>query len=531
MAIRYVSNTADNGYQVGANSGTALTKAAPWLTLDYALTNASPGDQIYVNGGATPAFILSGGGANVYTAATFFNISQQLDVIGDNYPTLKRTGAVTRVLNVNIQATVTIQDLILDGENTASLSNFTISTQVGRFTVNVLGVKMINSLIYSINSSALLCDLNVQRCNLSSVRGGIKTVAVTAGSLTAIANVVNSSGIQANEAGIMFDAGAILVTHYISDNIVNIVAASNNSRAIRVNNSTGIIQRNRWSTAGAFVTCAGILVGTNAAILAEDNLVRWNFGVHGCFNGASAGWGYLVGSDGDGADTANDNMMNRTVMYGNALVGSYGGSTPLLHGVEFGHVIGGCAAMNLVANAGIGILAKRTTGDLYFVGNTLASPTFASTSGAIRLKGAQNVRGHGNCVVMQSAGGNWMVLNNQEPTVPAQVSANNVLVGNTFSAQWLATKMVSSETGSTAKFLYNDYDAPQGLSGVSPFQYGGVNYASFSLWAAAQEATLQQIPAGAADKEFWDKVGLRPGAAGAGRWLLPPSGSMPAWGA
>ena len=62
-----------------------------------------------------------------------------------------------------------------------SLSALGISSQVGRFTVNITGVKAINTPIYSINSSAALCDLNVRRCNLTSVRGGVKSVALTTG--------------------------------------------------------------------------------------------------------------------------------------------------------------------------------------------------------------------------------------------------------------------------------------------------------------------------------------------------------------
>lgn len=527
MAIRYVSNSADNGYTLGVDAPGGLTKATAWLTLDYALTNAAIGDQIILNGGAGPAFLIApSGGLNVYTAATFFNIAKQLDLIGDNFPTLKRTGAVTRVLNINIQATVNVQDVILDGENTASLSALTISSQVGRFTVNITGVKAINTPIYSINSSAALCDLNVRRCNLTSVRGGVKSVALTTGSYIITDNVITATGIQANEAAIMTDAGATGITMFVSDNIVNQTSASNNAHGIRSNNVRGIVQRNRVRTAGSFVTCAGIYIGTNGAILAEKPLVRWNYITHGCFNGGAAGWGILIGSDGDGADTANDNQINRPIVYGNVVVGSYGASTPLLHGIEVGHVVGGNVGFNIVVGAGIGVLAKRTTGDLYLTGNTLAQP-LASTSGCVRTKGAQNVIASGNCILVTNAAGNHAILNNSEPTVPAQDSLNNSFIGNTISAPWQATRVVSSAASSTAEFMMNDYDLPLGVSGASPFSYNGVNYASLAAWGAAQEATFQNLPAGAADREFWNKIGFRPG----GRGVLPPSGVAPAWGA
>lgn len=527
MAIRYVSNSADNGYALGVDTPGGLTKQTAWLTLDYALANAAPTDQIFLNGGAAPAFLLApAGGLNVYTAATFFNITKQLDLIGDNFPTLKRTGAVTRVLNVNVQATVNIQDVILDGENTASLSTLTISNQVGRFAVNVTGVKMINSLFYGLNSSALLCDLAVRRCNITCVRGGVHSVAITTGSYIITDSVVTTSGVQANEASIQVDAGATGITMFISDNTVNHTSGSNNADAIRSNNVRGIVQRNKIRTAGAFVTCAGIRIGTNGAILAEKPLVRWNFITHGCFNGGSSGWGILVGSDGDGADTANDNQINRPVVYGNVVVGNYGSATPLLHGVEIGHVIGGNVGFNIVVNAGIGVLAKRTTGDLYFTGNTLAQP-LASTSGCVRLKGAQNVIAFGNCMLIPSGSGNFAIVNDSEPTAPAQNSLNNSFIGNTISVPYASTGVVNSAAASTAEFMMNDYDLPAGVSGASPFSYNGVNYASLAAWGAAQESTFLNLPAGAADREFWNKIGFRPG----GRGVLPPSGVAPAWGA
>ncbi len=65
------------------------------------------------------------------------------------------------------------------------------------------------------------------------------------------------------------------------------------------------------------------------------------------------------------------------------------------------------------------------------------------------------------------------------------------------------------------------------MAGAAPYAYNGVNYVSIAAWAAAQEPTLQQLPVGQEDREFWNKLGMRPG----GRGVLPPSGVAPVWGA
>lgn len=51
MATRFVSNTTSNGYTAGTDSGTALAKGTPWLTITFALSTANAGDTITVNGG------------------------------------------------------------------------------------------------------------------------------------------------------------------------------------------------------------------------------------------------------------------------------------------------------------------------------------------------------------------------------------------------------------------------------------------------------------------------------------------------
>lgn len=134
MATKYVSQSATNGYLVGADTNDGSTKLLAKLTLESAMAAASNGDTIVLNDG-------------VYTASTFFNVTKGLTINPETpYGAhLKRNGAQSRVLNVNYVGSVSLGKLVLDAEGNASTSPLSVINSGGLTSLTLDGTRLSNT--------------------------------------------------------------------------------------------------------------------------------------------------------------------------------------------------------------------------------------------------------------------------------------------------------------------------------------------------------------------------------------------------
>lgn len=527
MPTYYVSSTADNGYAVGNDgnsSAQAQNKATPWLTVQGAIGNAAvvAGDTLIINGGAVA-------GTNLYTATTFFNDAKGLTFQGDNYPRLTSAAAQARVFNHNTTANTTLTGLIIDGLSNAT-SPLTISSAASAPTVTINGCVLRDSTAgagagtYAINNSSANLRLVVTNSTLTAVRSCIQSVALATGYINATDNVMTTLAASSGTEGtIRASASATGITAYIARNTLNCTSAISGAGAnpygvIHLSNIVSLIERNRISIAGAAATVACIALTSEAAVLAENSTIRWNELRHSATTGGASGYGIIVGADATGG--ANDNQVSYPCIYGNYITG-VAGSSPALHGILLGFIKAGYVFDNVVAYSDIHLIAKVTTERSLFANNILPSTT-SGANGMMRTKGAVNNIFCGNSAVSDSTNAPKVMYVTIDG---ATNSTGNVFAANTVNAQWNVTAMTQVDAAQTATFLFNDYD----LAGVSgtPWSYQGVTRATLALWTTNNELTARGVPAGVADKNFWNKVGVRASPSGG---ALPPSGILPPWG-
>jgi len=506
MTTYYVSSTADNGYAVGNDSNSAAqaqSKATPWLTVQGAIANASvvSTDTIIINGGAVAA-------TNLYTATTFFNDSKGLTFQGDNSPRLTSAAAQARVFNQNTTANSTFTGLILDGLGNAT-SPFTISAAASAPTVTIDGCIFRDTVAgagagtYAINNSSSNLNLVVKNSTLTAVRSCIQSVALATGSITATDNTMTTLAASSGTEGtIRASASATGITSYIARNTLTCTSAVSGSGAnpygvIHLSNIVALIERNRISISGAAATVACIALTSEAAVLAENSVIRWNELRHSATTGGASGYLIIVGADATGV--ANDNQVNYPVIYGNYCTG-VAGSSPTLHGILLGFIKAGYVFGNFVDYADLHLIAKDTTERSIFANNVLPHST-SGGDGMMRTKGALTTHFVGNSLATDSVNANKAMYVTVDG---ATNSTGNVFSANTISAPWTVTTLVQVDASQTATFLFNDYD----LAGVSgaPWSYQGVTRATLALWTANNELTAKGVAAPVADRNFWAKM-------------------------
>lgn len=520
MPTYYVSSTADNGYAVGNDgnsSAQAQNKSTPWLTVQGAIGNAAvvAGDILIINGGAVS-------GTNLYTATTFFNDAKGLTFQGDNNPVLTCNGAQARVLNQNTTANTSVISLTLDGLSNAT-TPLTTSAAASAFTLSVRGCTIKGGTTYGINNASVNANIVVSACTINAPRSCLQSGALATGSISVTDSVcATTNATSGTEGCIRASASATGITAYIARNILSCVmgvsgAGANPYGVIHLSNIVSLIERNRIAISGAAATVAGIALTTEAAVLAENSTIRWNEIRHSATTGGSSGYLIVVGSDATNA--ANDNQVSYPVIYGNYCTG-VAGSSPALHGILLGFIKAGYVFDNVVAYSDIHLIAKVTTERSLFANNILPSTT-SGANGMMRTKGAVNNIFCGNSAVSDSANAPKVMYVTIDG---ATNSTGNVFAANTVNAPWNVTAMTQVDAAQAATFLFNDYD----LAGVSgtPWSYQGVTRATLALWASNNELTARGVPAGAADRNFWNKVGVRAGSTGS----LPATGIMPPWG-
>jgi len=111
--VRYISISTDNGFVVGSDANDGLTKATPFLTIDYAINNTPVGGTLVTNNGEY-VFVTFGYWFMLRDITMFSVIIKQTVLTSTN---------VARVLTISGNAgwtTSTLDGVVLNGNNVSA---------------------------------------------------------------------------------------------------------------------------------------------------------------------------------------------------------------------------------------------------------------------------------------------------------------------------------------------------------------------------------------------------------------------------
>lgn len=511
MTILYVSQSATNGYAVGADTNSGTSEATPKLTLDGAMSAAVNGDTIVINDG-------------IYTSATFFSLTKGLTIRAetDYGVVLRRTGAQSRVLNVNYAGSVTLGKIVLDAEGNAGTSPLSSSAAASATTLTLAGTKLRNA-----GAGAPSGALNSTQLNLvvrdaildgDAPLGGLRATALASGFQDIDGLTFDTSagaGASGSSCGaVMLFATATGVTMHVR-RVSGVWKSANAANAAIVTRGVrGIIERNRGLRIVGTDTSAAVIKVENTSVQADNVVVRYNQGTNEC----PGQYLILVGTDIAGA---NDSKTNYPHVYRNDVAGTSAAS--LMHGIMLGNVKGGVVFANRVRKSAIPLLSKLQTERAYFDDNDVDESPTNTGSGCLRAKGSINTDFVGNRVRMSSGNLNPAAVINQDPTIPT-FSAGVSIIGNHFySPVQMDSAGIVGGSGDTSDgtFMLNNWMAPS--YGVSAWVVGTTAYSSLAAWQSAKEATAVATDPTTRDPRFW-AISYKPAReyalAASAPWLL-----------
>lgn len=486
MAIRYVSQSATNGYVIGNDGNSGLSKSLPYLTLDAAITGASASDTITINEGS-------------YRAATYYNIDKSLTVIPEpgKQVTLQSTGGAIRVVNIFSTNPVTLGALRLDAESVASRNALTISTMATPPVITIDGTSFLNA---GSGAQAVLlpAKIKMNASNMtishSSNAGGIMAFGLNEGYVNINGLIVdNSSGSGSSLQAVNITAAATGIGCRIRGVSGTWKSSGSANSFIRTVGCLSVIEDNNGLSLTGSDTGPSIIAVMNSAYQSNGCVVRRNYGTNSC----SGGYLILIGSD---SPSANDNKTNYPHVYRNSMSGTDGAS--LIHGIILGNVAGGVVFGNRIRKCGIPLISKLQTEAAYFVDNDVDQPITGS-SGCLRVKGSVNTQVSGNRVRMSAGYNNKFVYVTKDPTIPT-LSSNVMCIGNTFWSSAAVAEAVGiggASDASTATLCMNNYAAPS--FGGAAFVDHANTYGSVSAWQSVELMVQSINDVTITDPGFW----------------------------
>jgi len=474
---RFVSNSAANGYAIGANSGSGDTRDAPWLTIEHAIANSVDGDVIYINDGS-------------YPAATFYNVVDKgLTFVAQNRRavTISATGSQTRNVNISASANrlVRFYGLVFSGVGSAQAA-----ITIGSAALTSLLTVEAHDCRFENHSHRLILSNAHRRLNLivrgceaeSSAWAGLNLVQVQSheeGSFDIRGLAINGDMTSTSTKVVVeIQSVASLSQAYVSgvNGTVTASSTSGGLYGVRIRNvddarivgNALTISRTGGANSGAYM-----IYCDNATLSAHRGIIEDNGGGNLCNGGYLA----IIGADGATAGTGrhNDGRIARNDMLANPTAASP------IHGYMIGYGSGGEVVDNVSDGAALATIAKEHTGGL-FARNTIRR----CNSQAIRAKGAVGTIWEDNIVEMDASFVGTPVYidaNTDSPIVDSDVTIRN----NTFNVDATPPRVVDVLTGSSAAFSGNTYNI-SGL-GSDPWRYQGVAYQTLADWRAAIEPT------------------------------------------
>lgn len=469
---RFVSNSASNGYASGANSGSGNTKAAPWLTLDYAIANATTGDVIEVNDGT-------------YQAATFYNVTSKsltLQCRTPNAVVLQAANSQTRIINVNpggAASLLTLINVLLDGR-----ANTTRGVTVGSGTAAASGILIRNCKITGVTQgyvdavpdtanitiNGLTCDgtISGRPLYLQAKDGSIAVNNVTLSNVTTTGATLSAVDIWRLTGGVSTLAVSV---RGVTGTVTGPAAQSTNGIVV-LNADDAVIESNSLTIKGGNLGALYQVWSNSATLTANRAIVRGNAGS----NLHDGGYGVLIGSDGTGAG---NNNHNDPLVENNNITCNAASAQPI-HGYMLGFGSGGTVHNNTSTGAGHGLIAKDWTGGT-FSGNTVTGFTYDG----VYAKGATNTVFSGNTLNVTAALVSAAIYAASD-SVSLANSTGIQFTGNVVNYSAANQVIVNVAASNVATFSGNTYNVSAALPSTA-WNYQGTGYATLAAWKAAKE--------------------------------------------
>jgi len=470
-ATVYVSNEADNGFQIGNDSNSyaqSQSKSTPWLTLTKAVTSCANGDTIVLNDGT---YVEAG---EITPSKTSLTITPYSD-----YGATIQAGGVNSIFTANNNKIITIGKIIFDGQNNHTIGFLTYESG---HNITINGTRFINykaSGVYASNSGAQsTLTLNNIDCSTSYI-GAIDSLYL-AGNLTVIIN-----------------GGTILNSASSGNNVITGVRTSASSaRTLNITINDLYITNTASGTNAS--SMYGLLVAGASTLSVYGGAITFTSG----WKESVYQYGIKIGNDDKfitSLDISNVDinmndphtswLISRGIFLGESTSGSYNNS---INGIKIYD--------NDISNAGMGIFSGYlTAGQVYK--NNITSTTAPLVSGGGNLNwlwnhntinglvgsdhtgllsaGSVNDKWYNNTIsVGNDANDGWAMLSEYGAT--GADFKNNIV----YSSSGYGNKMYAEvgNNGSDATFSNNLY---YNSDHATPFKYGATTYANFALWQAA----------------------------------------------
>lgn len=482
VATHYVSSTATNGYAVGVNAGGGTTKAAPWLTVDYAIANAPTGSVIEVNSGT-------------YQSATFYNVNDKSLTIQASTPgavTLTAANTQTRVINLGLVATtrtLRLQNLIIDGRNDTtrglSLGSSSLALGIGAGLImrNCTIKDCTTSYIQSVSHKTVNYDIAGLTCSGTALDTGIFIGSAQEGSVvfngvtfSAVNTGSGKQGIWVTEA-----AGSTGITCrvYGVGGTIDTTNAASSWTAIRLENMDGAeIRGCSLTVTGGASTGMYVVQSSTAGLTAHNAVIAGNGGHNG---GATHGYCIRVGTDGT---SAGNNQHNDALIENNSITANPT-STDYIHGIMLGWGSGGTVRNNTMNGAAYGLLAKDWTGGVF---EDNVTSNFAQSGIYAKAANGTTFRRNTLHTGIANLGGSIRV---GPDTVPGVNSTGVVIQSNTVNVTVNPPRVVYVEAGSDATFSTDTYNISATLgTSPHPWEYQGTGYDTLTAWKAVEPTAL-----------------------------------------
>lgn len=506
MATYYVSKTATNGYVVGNDTNSGLTKALAKLTINNAaVTTASDGDTVIINDGTY---------AETLTITKAVTINPETDY----GVTITGTGTPTNVVITSDAdgGTFTFGKIIIDGE---ALSATSAALQCGVSTntvhsVVLNGTKIIGGAQYAIRDLLSVGNVTATEAQIIKTTGtsafyGYNTSLVRLSGTTTFTDctfsIVGNNAIlytihalpHSTTGGggtmtLVMDGNTITHTNNSATLTFNYVMRVWNVNVFDIHDN--IITANSPNAAGPSNDSTNIIfcqAYTNTPTY-EAHTMTGNIYNNTLYHNGTGG--IIITAGGDGYIANEAGVMTDVDIYNNRAYGSTNNTD--LHGIMQGQQNGGRIYGNYVENVPLALMFKGQNGGVMSGNIVVNSNGIGGQYASLRIKGSRNTVVTNNTVINLASPtyvGTIGDMFQEDETGARYGNATGIVWSNNiiYNAGATAKVVVTKDVSQTATFFNNNYYMPSASS--ITYTYGGVDRTSFSAWQSNVESTATNI--------------------------------------
>ncbi|NHC05927.1 hypothetical protein [Azonexus fungiphilus] len=453
--IFYVSSEATNGFVVGNDSNSGLSKAAAKLTLNGAFTAAAAGDTIIINDSATPY------------DGTLSNLTKSITILPwtARGVTLRTNGSYTfRISAPNI----TFGAVIIDTNGVGSSAIRSLSGDVNG--LRLIGTKLKCHGGYSLNhvgTCELLGGFEVESTGSTKAEVYLPTAAAGRVYIGPGANIDAHVTCSPTVAGVHFTVSGARIRSAPAVDGTSLWAVQS------LGGCTSILIEDSDIGVDKSLQGIGILVRPHATISLTSCIIRRNR----VSNGVAAAnqiSGYGIGI---GAEATTAGTISGVEIYGNDI-------SHANHGLFVGHKASGWTRGNVVRDTIIAVLTKGAVDVIQSCNVVVGGPL---TGGALRSKESIGAKFYNNLVVWSSASASAGTFQQSDFNSIGTEFKNNIL----YAPSLAIPKAVLITEGTDAVFSHNDYFA--GSFSTGAFAYGAATYNTVTAWATARESSALAV--------------------------------------